>query len=70
MEDDIISKMGFIKEILDFIKTQDNKWMMIEFSPLGFIGKLFKTSDLTYFINTFLLYSSFKVSLSNLLLKS
>ena len=36
---------------------------MIEFSPLGFIGKLFKTSDLTFFINMFILFSNYRVNL-------
>jgi len=61
LEDDIISKRGFISEIEVYLNTLNNKkWIMIEFSPLGFIGKLFKTSDLPLFINTFILYANYK----------
>lgn len=61
LEDDIISKRGFISEIESYLNTlNDKKWIMIEFSPLGFIGKLFKASDLPLFINTFILYANYK----------
>ena len=62
MEDDIISASGFFNQIDNFvIKTMlsqnQNKWKMIEFSELGFIGKLFRCSDLPIFMHMFLLYS-------------
>ena len=61
LEDDVISKSGFITTMKTFIKKQTNdKWMMIEFSQLGFIGKLFKCSELSVFISFFLMFASDK----------
>lgn len=61
LEDDVVSKSGFVTTIKDFIKKQTNdKWMMMEFSQLGFIGKLFKTNDLPMFISFFLMFASAK----------
>jgi len=49
LEDDIQCKAGFVGHIRDFInKQQTNRptvwgpWAMLEFSELGFIGKLFR----------------------------
>jgi alpha-1,3-mannosylglycoprotein beta-1,4-N-acetylglucosaminyltransferase A/B len=39
------------------LSQDQNKWKMIEFSELGFIGKLFRCSDLPMFMHMFLLYS-------------
>uniref|UniRef100_A0A915PLT8 Alpha-1,3-mannosyl-glycoprotein 4-beta-N-acetylglucosaminyltransferase A n=1 Tax=Setaria digitata TaxID=48799 RepID=A0A915PLT8_9BILA len=48
LEDDVLAKTGYISHIRKFIdeKVADD-WLMLEFSSLGFIGKLFRTSDLT-----------------------
>uniref|UniRef100_A0A8R1XVC9 Alpha-1,3-mannosyl-glycoprotein 4-beta-N-acetylglucosaminyltransferase A n=1 Tax=Onchocerca volvulus TaxID=6282 RepID=A0A8R1XVC9_ONCVO len=48
LEDDVLAKAGYVSRIRKFIdeKITDN-WFMLEFSSLGFIGKLFRTSDLT-----------------------
>jgi alpha-1,3-mannosylglycoprotein beta-1,4-N-acetylglucosaminyltransferase A/B len=46
LEDDILSRYKFISDILQFIKISNiekQRWLMIEFSQLGFIGKLFKS---------------------------
>ncbi len=46
LEDDILSRNRFISDILSFVKIsniQKERWLMIEFSQLGFIGKLFKS---------------------------
>lgn len=44
-----------------FIKDQKyDQWMMIEFSQLGFIGKLFKCHDLPMFVNFFLMFATDK----------
>jgi len=54
LEDDVVSKSGFFTIMKNFIKNQKNdQWMMIEFSQLGFIGKLFKCHDLPMFVNFF-----------------
>ncbi|VDM95839.1 unnamed protein product [Thelazia callipaeda] len=47
LEDDVLVKPGYVHSIEKFIS--DNAavdWFMLEFSSLGFIGKLFRTSDL------------------------
>ncbi|XP_035672330.1 alpha-1,6-mannosyl-glycoprotein 4-beta-N-acetylglucosaminyltransferase-like [Branchiostoma floridae] len=46
LEDDVISSEKYLTGIRDFINSQTSAWTMLEFSELGFIGKLFKSSDL------------------------
>ncbi|XP_019623540.1 PREDICTED: alpha-1,3-mannosyl-glycoprotein 4-beta-N-acetylglucosaminyltransferase C-like [Branchiostoma belcheri] len=46
LEDDVISAEKYLKAIRDFVNSQTSAWTMLEFSELGFIGKLFKSSDL------------------------
>ena len=47
IEDDVISAGNYIESIESYIAFQNRKtWTMLEFSELGFIGKLFKSSDL------------------------
>lgn len=41
-------------------KQKDEAWKIIEFSQLGFIGKLFKTNELSLFINFFLMFANDK----------
>ena len=61
LEDDVVSKSGFFTIVKQFIQSQKrNEWMMIEFSQLGFIGKLFKSRDLPMFVNFFLMFASDK----------
>ncbi|VDK76942.1 unnamed protein product [Litomosoides sigmodontis] len=48
LEDDVLAKAGFVSLIKKFINGRiTDDWLMLEFSSLGFIGKLFRTSDLT-----------------------
>ena len=48
LEDDIITKSGFVTSILDFIKSKNEKdWFMLSFCKLTSIGKVFKTKDLS-----------------------
>ena len=43
LEDDVQCAAGFVKVIRHFIhKKQNSDWAMLEFSELGFIGKLFR----------------------------
>uniref|UniRef100_F1L1Z6 Alpha-1,3-mannosyl-glycoprotein 4-beta-N-acetylglucosaminyltransferase A n=1 Tax=Ascaris suum TaxID=6253 RepID=F1L1Z6_ASCSU len=48
LEDDILTKTGFVSRIHDFTAQRpiESQWFMLEFSTLGFIGKLFRSSDL------------------------
>ncbi|XP_054417798.1 alpha-1,3-mannosyl-glycoprotein 4-beta-N-acetylglucosaminyltransferase-like protein MGAT4D [Pteronotus mesoamericanus] len=57
LEDDIIAKKMYFRKITDFVHTlTSNNWFYIEFSVLGFIGKLFKSEDLTDFVSFFLMF--------------
>jgi alpha-1,3-mannosylglycoprotein beta-1,4-N-acetylglucosaminyltransferase A/B len=54
----VVSKANFVSTIRTFIDKQPKRdWMVIEFSKLGFIGKVFKCSDLPLFVNFFLLFA-------------
>ncbi|XP_023932471.1 alpha-1,3-mannosyl-glycoprotein 4-beta-N-acetylglucosaminyltransferase C isoform X2 [Lingula anatina] len=47
IEDDVMPAFGFVKDIRAFIlKNYKNPWVCLEFSLLGFIGKLFKSGVL------------------------
>ena len=52
LEDDILTNPGFITDILKFTYQQKN-WFMIDFSEIGFIGKLFPCSELSWLIQFF-----------------
>nr|KAF6401769.1 MGAT4 family member D [Rousettus aegyptiacus] len=57
LEDDIIAKNMYFTKITDFIHNiSSNNWFYIEFSILGFVGKLFKSEDLTDFVRFFLMF--------------
>lgn len=49
LEDDVFSAQNFLTTIRRHIEEQNTKkgtWAMLEFSALGYIGKLYKSSDL------------------------
>jgi len=48
LEDDVITTKNYIKEIRKFVVSRPvkPKWFCLQFSHLGFIGKLFRSSDL------------------------
>ena len=46
LEDDVIAKSGFLEFIMEKINAQIDDWFLLEFSNLGFIGKLFKSQSL------------------------
>ncbi|XP_023932470.1 alpha-1,3-mannosyl-glycoprotein 4-beta-N-acetylglucosaminyltransferase C-like [Lingula anatina] len=57
IEDDVIPALGFFKDIRDFILANDKEpWVCLEFSVLGFIGKLFKSKDLEKLARFLLLF--------------
>ena len=47
LEDDILARPRFVTDVMQFVTSSDkntkNQWLMLEFSQLGFIGKLFRT---------------------------
>ncbi|XP_076996090.1 alpha-1,3-mannosyl-glycoprotein 4-beta-N-acetylglucosaminyltransferase-like protein MGAT4D [Tamandua tetradactyla] len=57
LEDDIVAKKMYFTKIVDFVHNiTSNNWSYIEFSVLGFIGKLFRSEDLTDLVRFFLLF--------------
>ena len=40
LEDDVICADGFVSAIREFIQRQKRRWAVLEFSELGFIGKI------------------------------
>ncbi|NXH10201.1 MGT4B acetylglucosaminyltransferase, partial [Bucco capensis] len=56
LEDDIIAKPDYIQSIKTFAVKQSQDWMILEFSQLGFIGKLFKSEDLPLIVEFFLMF--------------
>ncbi|XP_042325619.1 alpha-1,3-mannosyl-glycoprotein 4-beta-N-acetylglucosaminyltransferase-like protein MGAT4D [Sceloporus undulatus] len=57
LEDDIIAGPEYIQIINDFAKQQESQeWMILEFSQLGFIGKLFRCRDLPLIVDFFLMF--------------
>ncbi|XP_059732236.1 alpha-1,3-mannosyl-glycoprotein 4-beta-N-acetylglucosaminyltransferase-like protein MGAT4D isoform X3 [Bos indicus] len=57
LEDDILANKMYLTKITDFVHNiTSNNWLYIEFSVLGFIGKLFKSEDLTDFVRFFLMF--------------
>ncbi|KAM5192543.1 alpha-1,3-mannosyl-glycoprotein 4-beta-N-acetylglucosaminyltransferase-like protein MGAT4D [Mantella aurantiaca] len=57
LEDDIVAKPQFFQSLKDFATQQtSDDWLILEFSQLGFIGKLFKCKDLPYVVEFFLMF--------------
>lgn len=57
LEDDVVTKPGFYQTVKDFILKQSAAdWFLLEFSSLGFIGKLFKTVDLPKMVDFLLMF--------------
>ncbi|NWW73589.1 MGT4B acetylglucosaminyltransferase, partial [Climacteris rufus] len=56
LEDDIIAKPDYIESIKSFAAQQSQDWIILEFSQLGFIGKLFKSEDLPLTAEFFLMF--------------
>lgn len=46
IEDDIVCSKSFFTAIMKAVASQRGSWVMLEFSKLGYIGKLYHTSDL------------------------
>ncbi|XP_069487276.1 alpha-1,3-mannosyl-glycoprotein 4-beta-N-acetylglucosaminyltransferase-like protein MGAT4D isoform X2 [Ambystoma mexicanum] len=57
LEDDIIAKPQYFPSIKTFALQQtSDDWVFLEFSQLGFIGKLFKAKDLPLIVEFFLMF--------------
>ncbi|XP_068182114.1 alpha-1,3-mannosyl-glycoprotein 4-beta-N-acetylglucosaminyltransferase B-like [Antennarius striatus] len=57
LEDDVIAKVGYYTDMKTFVTKEDSKeWLFLEFSQLGFIGKMFRTHDLPMIAEFFLMF--------------
>ncbi|KAL4641729.1 alpha-1,3-mannosyl-glycoprotein 4-beta-N-acetylglucosaminyltransferase B-like isoform X2 [Arapaima gigas] len=57
LEDDIVAKAGYLQTMKTFLRQQIFKdWLILEFSQLGFIGKMFRTSDLPMLVEFILMF--------------
>ncbi|XP_059170781.1 alpha-1,3-mannosyl-glycoprotein 4-beta-N-acetylglucosaminyltransferase B-like [Physella acuta] len=60
MEDDVVAKPGYLNIMKTFALQQKEEWIMLEFSALGFIGKMFKSSDIPTIVEFFLMFHADK----------
>ncbi|XP_055287180.1 alpha-1,3-mannosyl-glycoprotein 4-beta-N-acetylglucosaminyltransferase B [Moschus berezovskii] len=57
LEDDIIAKPNYLSTMKNFALQQPSEdWMILEFSQLGFIGKMFKSLDLSVIVEFILMF--------------
>ncbi|XP_035525314.1 alpha-1,3-mannosyl-glycoprotein 4-beta-N-acetylglucosaminyltransferase B [Morone saxatilis] len=57
LEDDIVAKADYYNAMKTFTTQEASKeWLFLEFSQLGFIGKLFRTRDLPMITEFFLMF--------------
>ncbi|XP_007496361.1 alpha-1,3-mannosyl-glycoprotein 4-beta-N-acetylglucosaminyltransferase-like protein MGAT4D isoform X2 [Monodelphis domestica] len=56
LEDDIVAKPRYVMAMKDFAIAQTSDWLVLEFSKLGFIGKLFKTKDLPFIVQFLIMF--------------
>ncbi|XP_064417378.1 alpha-1,3-mannosyl-glycoprotein 4-beta-N-acetylglucosaminyltransferase B-like [Latimeria chalumnae] len=57
LEDDILALTDYFQTMIHFAEQQvSDDWLILEFSQLGFIGKLFRSSDLPMIVEFFLMF--------------
>uniref|UniRef100_A0A672ZRF4 Alpha-1,3-mannosyl-glycoprotein 4-beta-N-acetylglucosaminyltransferase B-like n=1 Tax=Sphaeramia orbicularis TaxID=375764 RepID=A0A672ZRF4_9TELE len=57
LEDDVIAKTDYYSAMKTYANQEASKpWLFLEFSQLGFIGKMFRTSDLLMIAEFFLMF--------------
>ncbi|XP_024116203.1 alpha-1,3-mannosyl-glycoprotein 4-beta-N-acetylglucosaminyltransferase B [Oryzias melastigma] len=57
LEDDIVARPNFFTTMKNFALQQPSEeWMILEFSQLGFIGKMFKSADLSLIVEFMLMF--------------
>ncbi|XP_067940740.1 alpha-1,3-mannosyl-glycoprotein 4-beta-N-acetylglucosaminyltransferase A-like [Watersipora subatra] len=59
LEDDITAKPQYIAQMKKYASSQD-RWELLEFSQLGFIGKMFRTETLPKFVTFVLMFYKHK----------
>ncbi|XP_047440825.1 alpha-1,3-mannosyl-glycoprotein 4-beta-N-acetylglucosaminyltransferase A-like isoform X2 [Mugil cephalus] len=57
LEDDVVAKANYYNDMKTFATQETSKpWLYLEFSQLGFIGKMFRTSDVPMIAEFFLMF--------------
>ncbi|KAM6952690.1 alpha-1,3-mannosyl-glycoprotein 4-beta-N-acetylglucosaminyltransferase B-like isoform 1-T1 [Lycodopsis pacificus] len=57
LEDDVVAKAGYFNDMKTFATQEYSKqWLYLEFSQLGFIGKMFRARDLPMIAEFFLMF--------------
>ncbi|ELW66880.1 Alpha-1,3-mannosyl-glycoprotein 4-beta-N-acetylglucosaminyltransferase B [Tupaia chinensis] len=57
LEDDIVAKPNYLSTMKNFALQQPSEdWVILEFSQLGFIGKMFKSLDLSLIVEFILMF--------------
>ncbi|KAM6999659.1 alpha-1,3-mannosyl-glycoprotein 4-beta-N-acetylglucosaminyltransferase B [Tautogolabrus adspersus] len=57
LEDDIVAKADYLRNMKTYANQEASKeWLYLEFSQLGFIGKMFRTRDLPMISEFFLMF--------------
>ncbi|XP_077767262.1 alpha-1,3-mannosyl-glycoprotein 4-beta-N-acetylglucosaminyltransferase B isoform X3 [Canis aureus] len=57
LEDDIVARPNYLSTMKTFALQQPSEdWMILEFSQLGFIGKMFKSLDLSLIVEFILMF--------------
>ncbi|XP_070692641.1 alpha-1,3-mannosyl-glycoprotein 4-beta-N-acetylglucosaminyltransferase A isoform X2 [Pempheris klunzingeri] len=57
LEDDVIARAGYYSDMKTYTSQEASKpWLYLEFSQLGFIGKMFRTRDLPMIAEFFLMF--------------
>ncbi|XP_063401352.1 alpha-1,3-mannosyl-glycoprotein 4-beta-N-acetylglucosaminyltransferase C-like [Mytilus trossulus] len=56
IEDDVFTISGYLDAIKKFIAEQKNDWTCLEFSTMGFIGKVFHSNELEKLAKTVLMF--------------
>lgn len=56
LEDDLVCAKNFVSDIETFVRKTKRFWICLEFSKLGFIGKLFRSIHLEKLAHTLLAY--------------
>ncbi|KAM9412854.1 alpha-1,3-mannosyl-glycoprotein 4-beta-N-acetylglucosaminyltransferase B [Salvelinus alpinus] len=57
LEDDIVARPNYFTTMKNFALQQpSDEWMILEFSQLGFIGKMFKSLDLSLIVEFMLMF--------------
>ncbi|KAG8586804.1 hypothetical protein GDO81_005486 [Engystomops pustulosus] len=57
LEDDIVAKQNYFSTIKNFaLQLSNEEWMILEFSQLGFIGKMFQAPDITLIVEFILMF--------------